>query len=115
MDRNLIYTAAAFALFIVCPRMAGMLNVVCKNSDLPLMKTTLIASVISIPLTLAMVWIFSKFGLAMAFAFCILTDVACALILKEVSLKAGIETIVIALFVFLAVKAAPHIAETIIR
>lgn len=51
----------------------------------------------------------------MALVFCILTDVACTFILNVVGVKSGIETIATALVVFLAVKAAPHIAEPIIR
>lgn len=51
----------------------------------------------------------------MALVFCILTDVACTFILNVVGVKSGIETIATALVVFLAVRVAPHITETIIR
>lgn len=51
----------------------------------------------------------------MPFVFGLLTDRACTFNLKEVGVKSGIETIATALIVFFAVKAAPHIAEPIIR
>lgn len=115
MEKGLLLTSAALAFFIICPRMAGMVHLVCKHSDLPLFKTALIGSIIAIPLILLMVWIFSKFGITGALLFCILTDVACALLLKPISIKASIETIIIAAFVLIAVKIAPLISNAIIK
>ncbi len=115
MEKGLVLTATALAFFIICPRMAGMVHLVCKYSELPLMKTALLGSVIAIPLILLMVWVFSKFGVAGALAFCVLTDFASAFMLKGISLKASVETLIIALFVFVAVKVAPLISNIIVK
>ncbi|MGD2035635.1 MAG: hypothetical protein PVF73_11295 [Bacteroidales bacterium] len=115
MDNKLLLTATALAFFIICPRMAGMVHVVCKYSELPLIKTALLGSVIAIPLIILMVWIFSKFGITGALIFCILTDLASAFMLKEISLRASIDTIIIAVFVLIAVKIAPMISGAIIK
>ncbi|MCG8410110.1 MAG: hypothetical protein MI739_02375 [Bacteroidales bacterium] len=115
MDKELLITSIALSLFIICPRMAGIISIVCKYSQLPLLKTSFIASIMAIPLILLMVWVFAKFGLTGALLFCILTDLGCAFILKEINLKASIDTIVIAVFVFVAVKVAPVISNAIIK
>ncbi|MGD8781720.1 MAG: hypothetical protein PVH88_22485 [Ignavibacteria bacterium] len=111
MEKGLILTSTAFAFFIVCPRMAGMIYVICKNSNLPLIKTALIGSVIAIPLILLMVWIFSKFGVTGALLFCVATDLLSAVFISNIGIKAGIETLVIALFVLVGVKVAPLISS----
>jgi hypothetical protein len=115
MDNKLLLTATALAFFIICPRMAGMVHVVCKYSELPLMKTALIGSIIAIPLVLLMVWIFSKFSITGTLVFCILTDLASAFLMKSINIKASIDTIIIAIFVLIAVKIAPLISGVIIK
>lgn len=115
MGKELLLTSTALAFFIICPRMAGIINVVCKYSELPLFKTAFIGSIIAIPLILIMVWVFSKFGVTGALAFCILTDLGSAFMLKGISIKASIDTLVIAVFVLVAVKIAPFISGLIIK
>ena len=111
MDKSIIFTSGAFALFIVCPRMAGMLHVVCKNSGLPIFKTAFIGTIIAIPLIMLMAWFFSKYGITGALLFCIATDFLSAIFISNIGLKAGIETVVIAIFVLLGVKLAPMISS----
>jgi hypothetical protein len=115
MTKNLIITATALAFFIVCPRMAAIIHVICKNSNQPLFKTALIGSIIAIPLILMMVFIFSKFGITGALMFCIVTDLISACLLGGIDRKAGVETIVIAAFVFAAVKVAPLVANIFVK
>jgi len=115
MDKQLIITATALAFFIICPRMAGVINVVCKHSELPLLKTAFIGAIIAIPLVVLMTWIFSKFGVTGALAFCVCTDLFSAYMLKEISLKASLDTLVIAIFVLIAVKVAPYISGALIK
>jgi len=62
-----------------------------------------------------MVWMFAKFGVVGALIFCVVTDMLAAYLLKSISYKAGFETIIIAAFVFLAVKVAPLISGVIIQ
>ncbi len=115
MNSEILITAIAFALFIVCPRMAGMLHVICENSKLSLFKTAFLGSLIAIPLILLMVWVFAQFGVVGALIFCVATDLLAAYLLKSISYKAGFETIIIAIFVFVAVKVAPLISGVIIQ
>lgn len=111
MTREMILTCFAFSLFVVCPRMAGMMYVISKNSSVSMLKTVLIGTLLSIPFLLLMVYVFGKFGVWGALVFCVLTDFAAAFTIKEISFTAGIETIVIALFVVLGVKVAPFISK----
>jgi hypothetical protein len=46
-----------------------------------------------------------------ALGFCILTDVGAALFMREISLKAGLETFIIALFVIAGVRVASIISS----
>ena len=82
--------------------MAGMVHVIAKHSQASLFYTAFYGTVIAIPLVLLMVAVFEKFGVWGALAFCVLTDILSALFMKEISIKAGVETIVIAIFVKIA-------------
>lgn len=55
-----------------------------------------------------------KYGIWVALAFCIISNFAAAFVIKEISLRAGIETFVIAVFVIVRVKVAPFISRIII-
>ena len=103
------------ALFIICPRMAGMVYIIAKHSQVSLVYTALFGSIIAIPLVVAMVWVFAGFGLWGALAFCILTDLGAAFVMKEIDIRAGIETLVIAVFVIIGVKVAPLITKVFMK
>ena len=60
-------------------------------------------------------YIFAKYGLYGALAFCILTDFASALLMQQISLKAGLETFIIAIFVIIGVKLAPYISNFLLN
>ncbi len=110
--RSLILVSLAFALFIVCPRMAGMTYVITKATNTNIIQVALFGTILSLPLIVAMVWIFKQYGLGAALGFCILTDAGSAIIMKEaVSLKASVETFIIALFVILGVKVAQLVSS----
>lgn len=115
MPKELMIASLGMALFIICPRMAGMVHVISKYSDVSLVYIALLGSILSIPLVLAIVLVFAKVGLWGALAFCILTDFGAAFIMKEMSTKAGVETLIIALFVILGVNLAPHITSLFIK
>ena len=53
-----------------------------------------------------MALIFARYGLVAALALCVVTDFAAAFAMREISMKAGVETLIIALFVLLGVKVA---------
>lgn len=111
MKEKSLYISTAFSFFIICPRMAGMLHVICANSDLPIYKIALLGSLIALPLILLMVFFFSKFKLKGALIYCVGTDLLAAFLLSDIGYRAGLETAIIALFVFVSVKVAPKISN----
>ena len=123
MTKELIIASMGLSLFIICPRMAGMVYIISKNSNVNLYATALYGTIIAIPLVLAMVWVFSKSGALWgpqnavwgALVFCVLTDILSALFMKEISIKAGVETIIIAIFVIIGVKVAPYITGLFVK
>ena len=115
MPKDFLISSIALALFIICPRMAGMVCLIAKNTQVSLIYIALLGSIFSIPFVVLMVLIFAKFGLWGALSFCVLTDLAAAYIIKEISIKAGIETFVIAIFVIIGVKIAPYITNILLK
>ncbi|MCW3129841.1 MAG: hypothetical protein N2V75_07080 [Methanophagales archaeon] len=102
--KELLIASATFALFILCRRMAGMTKVISDASDANLVKVVVVGKVVALPLIIAMALIFARYGLVVALAFCVITDFAAAFAMKGISMKAGVETLIIALFVLLGVK-----------
>jgi hypothetical protein len=115
MSKELLVSSIGLGLFIICPRMAGMVYVIAKHSQVSLVYTALFGSILAIPLVVVMVLIFAEFGLWGALGFCILTDLGAAFVMKEISIRAGIETLVIALFVIAGVKVAPFITNLFMK
>ncbi len=115
MPRDLLISSVGLALFIVCPRMAGMVCVIAKHSHVSLVYTALFGSIVAIPLVIVMVLVFAKFGLWGALAFCVLTDLGAAFVIKEISIRAGIETFVIAMFIIIGVKVAPFVTNALMK
>jgi hypothetical protein len=108
-----LITSVAFALFIVCPRMAGMTNIITNATNTNIVQIAVIGTILAIPLIVAMVLIFKQYGLIPALAFSVLTDIGAALVIKEISFKAGLETLIIALFVIAGVKVASIVSHSI--
>lgn len=92
-----------------------MVNIIAKQSNASLVYVALLGSILSIPLIVITVLIYSSFGLWGALAFCVLTDLGAAFIMKEISVSAGIETFVIAMFLIIGVKIAPHITHALAK
>ena len=107
----LLIVSVAFALFIVCPRMAGMTNVITNATQTNIIHVAIIGTIISLPLIIAMVLIFKQYGLFAALGFCVLTDLGAALVMRQISFKAGLETFIIALFLILGVKVASIVSS----
>ena len=110
---KLFIAALAFAFFILCPRMAGITSIIASTTGVNLVKLAVIGNVIAIPLVVAMVLIYSRYGLLAALGFAVLTDLLSALVIKEISFKAGIETLIVALFVVVGVKVASYVSKFI--
>jgi len=109
--QTLLIVSVAFALFIVCPRMAGMTNVITNATQTNIIHVTIIGTIISLPLIIAMVLIFNQYGLFAALGFCVLTDLGAAFVMRQISFKAGLETFIIALFLIIGVKVASIISS----
>lgn len=84
---QLFLASLGFSLFIPCPRMAGMANVVARSTNTNLVLVSIIGTVIALPLIIAMVLIFKNFGIWAAMAFAIVTDLLAALIMGAISWK----------------------------
>ena len=108
---QLFLVCIAFAFFIVCPRMAGMTYIITKATQTNIIQVAIFGTLLSLPLIIIMVLIFKKYGLIGGLAFCVLTDLGAALFMKEISLKAGLETFIVALFVIVGVRVASVISN----
>lgn len=115
MSKELLIASVSFGLFVVCPRMAGMMHIINKHANVSILITVLLGVIISIPILLLMVLVFSKFGIWGALCICVLTDLGAAFFMKEISMKAGLETFIIAVFVIAGVKFAPIISKLLIK
>jgi len=115
LTRELLITSTAFGLFVVCPRMAGMVHIIAAHSPVSMLSMVLLGSLFSLPLLLLMVFVFEHFGVLGALAFCVVTDLGAAFVMKGISMKASLETLVIAVFVIIGVKAAPLISGFFVK
>jgi len=71
--------------------MAGMTNVITNATQTNIIHVAVIRTIISLPLIIAMVLIFKQYGLFAALGFCVLTDLSAALVMRQISFKAGLE------------------------
>ncbi len=96
---SFLIAIGAFGLFIVCPRMAAMTNLISGNFQFPIYRLVIIGTIASIPLLLVMTWVIERWGLMAGLGFAVLTDFMAALVISSVSMKAALETLVVAIFV----------------
>jgi hypothetical protein len=103
---QLLVASVGFALFILCPRMAGMANVIANSTKVNPVFVSVAGTLISLPLIVIMVILFRQYGLWAAPAFAVFTDALAALVMGAISWKSSMETLVIALFLIAGVKVA---------
>ena len=65
---------------------------------------------LALPRIILMALIFREYGLFAALLFCVATGLMAAVVMKGISFKAGVETLIIALFVILGVKVASMVS-----
>lgn len=65
---------------------------------------------LALPLIILMAPIFKEYGLFAALLFCVVTDLMAAVVMNGISFKAGVETLIIALFVIVGVKVASMVS-----
>jgi hypothetical protein len=110
---TLLIASVGFALFILCPRMAGMANVIANETNSNLVLVAVVGTLISLPLIVLMVVIFRNYGLWAALAFAVITDLLAALMMGAISWKASLETLIIAVFVIAGVRVASLISAKV--
>ena len=66
--KELLIASAAFALFILCPRIAGMTKVISDVSDVNLVRVVVVGTVVALPLIIGMALLFQRYGLVAALA-----------------------------------------------
>ena len=108
--RELLIASSAFALFVICPRMAGMTNVIAGATHLSIIRIAVLGTVLALPPIILMALIFKEYGLFAALLFGVVTDLMAAVVMKGISFKAGVETLIIASFVILGVKVASMVS-----
>jgi len=108
-----IVASVAFALFVVCPRMAGMMNVITGSTETDIFRVIFVGTLVSIPLLVGMVMAFKAYGIYGALAFNIGTDMLAVAFMKNISARAGFETLIIAAFVLLGVKVASALSNNL--
>ena len=106
-----LVASTAFALFIMCPRMAGMCAVLAKLKSLNPYVVAVLGAVMAIPLIVLMVYLTLKFGVHIAIIAAVITDIMAALAMGAFTWRHAIEVMVIALFVWLGVFVAKWITS----
>lgn len=91
------------------------MHIIASHSPVSMLSTVLTGALFSIPLLLLMVFIFEHFGVLGALVFCVATDLGAAFVMKDISMKASMETLVIAVFVIIGVKVAPAVSGFLLR
>ncbi|RLG28901.1 hypothetical protein DRO03_08615 [Methanosarcinales archaeon] len=63
--KELLIASTAFALFVICPRMAGMTNIIASATHLSIIRIAVLGTALALPLIILMALIFEEYG-----AFC---------------------------------------------
>ncbi len=61
--KELLIASTAFALFVICPRMAGMTNIIASATHLSIIRIAVLGTVLALPLIVLMALIFREYGL----------------------------------------------------
>ncbi len=110
-----LVASLAFALYVLCPRMSAMMVEQAKIRGLNVYAVIVLGSLISIPLFMALSGIIVKFGVTWAVIFAAAADFAAAALLGTIDLKTGVELVIITVFVYMGIRAAPIIAKIILQ
>ncbi|RLG49242.1 MAG: hypothetical protein DRN96_09925 [Thermoproteota archaeon] len=108
-----VIASVAFAFFVMCPRIAGMCAVLAKTGGLNPYLVALVGTLIASPLMALMVYLTVNFGVHAAIIAAVLTDVVAALAMGTFTVKAAVEILVIAAFIWIGVLAAKWISSLI--
>ena len=80
------------------------------RAHLSIIRIAVLGTVLALPLIILMALIFKEYGLFAALLLCVVTDLMAVVVMKGISFKAGVETLIIALFVVVGVKVAAMVS-----
>jgi len=109
----LIVASVAFALYITCPRMTAMIATETKVGGLNPFLMISLGCLFGIPLFIMLFCILQHFGVEATVLSAAALDVGAALLVGKLDIKAGIELIVITVFVYVGIRVAPLITNII--
>ena len=107
----LIIAAVAFAMYVTCPRMTAMIATEMKVSGLNPVLTISLGCILGIPMFLVLYYVLKNFGVEATVLLAATFDVGAALLVGKLNLKAGVELLIITLFVYAGIKIAPLITN----
>lgn len=110
----LVVASVAFALYVTCPRMTAMIATQTKISGLNPYLMISLGCIIGIPLFFVLFFVLQRYGAGATVLLAAALDVGAALLLGNLNIKAGIELVVITVFVYAGIRVAPTIADYII-
>ena len=113
--RALFIASAAFALYVLCPRMTAMMLQESKVKGVDVHTIIIVGTIISIPLFIMLVHVILRLGIEWAIFIAAAADVAAAALLGTLDLKAGVELLVITAFVYAGIKLAPVISGLLLK
>ncbi len=117
MNWNYVVLSLAFAFFVMCPRMAGMCAVISRAGNVNPYLVAILGGLMAVPLVALMVFLTVRFGVGVAIAAAVLTDILSAVATGTFRLRYGIEIVLIALFIWIGVVVAgksSHLIEKIV-
>ncbi len=112
---DIVTTSIAFALFIVCPRMAGMCAVISKIHQLNPYIISITGTLLSTPLVILLLYITINYGITLAIIFAAITDIIASLIIGTLNIKYAIEILIISTFVWAGVYTATKTSPIITK
>lgn len=105
----------AFALYVLCPRMAAMVVQESKLKGVSISAVIIAGTLLSIPLFILLAQVVVRIGIEWAIILAAAADLAAALLLGSVDLRVGIELLVITVFVYAGIRLAPLITKMILK
>ena len=113
--RALLIASAAFALYVLCPRMTAMILQESKVKGVDVHTIIIVGTIISIPLFIMLVHVILRLGIEWAIFIAAAADVAAAALLGTLDLRAGVELLIITAFVYAGIKLAPLISGLLLK
>ena len=110
----LIIAAVAFAMYVTCPRMTAMIATEMKVSGLNPVLTISLGCILGIPMFLVLYYVLKNFGVEVTVLLAAAFDIGAALLVGKLDIKAGVELLIITLFVYAGIKIAPLIVNRLI-